>query len=249
MTTEPNGAVLYSGPSMIDGVPIVAIVTGLRRPSANRKTGDMLQTWIMRQDVAPHVAIKTGADVSVCGGCPLRGKALGDSNKGRVCYVVTHQGPRSVWVAWTKGRYPDALSLAHVADIGSGRFVRLGSYGDPCAVPFEVWNAFTRDSSGWTGYTRGWSRTGDRNAQALRSLCMASTSTDAQRRAAELAGWRTFHVRPAGAPVPEGMIDCPAVTDGTACEACRLCDGLSSRAGGIGSVSIGAHGNGAGALS
>jgi hypothetical protein len=48
-----NGLVLWRGASLLDGAPIVAIVTGLAAGSSNRKTGDMLQTWILREDMAP----------------------------------------------------------------------------------------------------------------------------------------------------------------------------------------------------
>ena len=51
-----NGVILYEGPSLLDGEPIVAILTGLRSSSCNRKTGAMLQTWIMRADVSPAEA-------------------------------------------------------------------------------------------------------------------------------------------------------------------------------------------------
>ena len=68
----PKGVVLYRGPSKLDGEPIVCIATGLKAPSKNPKTGTMVQTWILREDVAPHKAQKTGEDSSVCGDCPLR---------------------------------------------------------------------------------------------------------------------------------------------------------------------------------
>ena len=67
-----NGAVIYHGPSAIDGGPIVVIATGLTVGSANSKTGAMIQTHIMRADVDPLTALRTGADVSVCGGCMHR---------------------------------------------------------------------------------------------------------------------------------------------------------------------------------
>jgi hypothetical protein len=56
-THKPASSILYEGPSMIDGKPIVVIATV---GSANSKTGAMVQTWIMRQDVEPHHALKTG---------------------------------------------------------------------------------------------------------------------------------------------------------------------------------------------
>ena len=61
--------IIYQGPSLIDGKPIIAIAT---LNSRNGKTGEMIQTWIMRSDIEPHKAIKTGEDSSVCGDCPHR---------------------------------------------------------------------------------------------------------------------------------------------------------------------------------
>ena len=49
-----QGVVFYEGPSMLDGKPIVAIAT----PSTeNRKTGDMIQTWILRRNIDPVRAL------------------------------------------------------------------------------------------------------------------------------------------------------------------------------------------------
>jgi hypothetical protein len=42
--------VLYRGPSLLDGSPIVAIAT---IGSTNVKTGPMVQTWILRADMNP----------------------------------------------------------------------------------------------------------------------------------------------------------------------------------------------------
>ena len=46
-----NGMVIWQGPSLVDGKPIAVIVTGLNKPSQNSKTGDMLQSWIIRTDM------------------------------------------------------------------------------------------------------------------------------------------------------------------------------------------------------
>ena len=67
-----NGFILYEGPSTFDGEPIVVIITGYETPTSNRKTGDMLQSWIIKQGDYPSEAIKLGTDNSVCGTCPLR---------------------------------------------------------------------------------------------------------------------------------------------------------------------------------
>ena len=66
-----NG-IIYRGPSLLDGSPIVAIATYSAR---NRKTGAMVQTYIIRDDMDPVTASRTGADAAICGACPLRGKA------------------------------------------------------------------------------------------------------------------------------------------------------------------------------
>ena len=58
-----SGIVLWTGASPVDGSPLVCIAT---LGSRNRKTGAMAQTWIMRADVAPHVAVATGMDVACC---------------------------------------------------------------------------------------------------------------------------------------------------------------------------------------
>ena len=71
---QPNGYVIYDGPSAWDGKRIVVIVTGIRSKSANRKTGGMVQTYIIRPDVSPLAAVyESEADASICGDCPHRG--------------------------------------------------------------------------------------------------------------------------------------------------------------------------------
>jgi hypothetical protein len=43
-----RGVVLYEGPSELDGKPIVVVATF---NSVNDKTGNMVQTWIIRSDM------------------------------------------------------------------------------------------------------------------------------------------------------------------------------------------------------
>ncbi len=108
-----SGIILYRGPSMIDGAPIVCIATGIEgKASRNSKTGAMVQTWILREDIAPHKAIHTGADVSICGDCEHRGTLTANihgktRNVGRSCYVTVFQAPLVVWKAYHRGIYAD----------------------------------------------------------------------------------------------------------------------------------------------
>ena len=101
-----NGAVIYNGPSKLDGKPIVAILTGMKGNSSNPKTGGIAQLWILREDIHPAEALKTGEDSSICGGCVHRGQV--DENgetDGNTCYVRL-MGPISIWNAYHRGSYP-----------------------------------------------------------------------------------------------------------------------------------------------
>ena len=227
---KPNGFVIYRGPSAIDGAPIVAIATGFARGSDNRKTGKMVQTWIIREDLSPTEALKAGKDASVCGDCPLRG-VLG---KKRGCYVNLGQGPLSVFRAFKRGSYPELLALPEVLEAGRGRTIRVGSYGDPAAVPVAVWDAFLKASVGHTGYTHQWKS--PRLSDGLSRFLMASADSEHDKARAWALGWRTFRL--AEAP-GRGEIECPS-SRGISCEDCQLCGG----AGMARSITIPAHGVG-----
>ena len=140
-----NGIVFYRGPSAIDGVAIIGAASGVYKPSKNPKTGPMVQTWILLDGIKPQIATRTGADVSICGTCPHRGEIVtlpsgALSNRGRSCYVTPFQAPLNVWKQCRDGKYPD-VSLAETAAIFAGQKVRLGAYGDPAAIPFEIWES------------------------------------------------------------------------------------------------------------
>ena len=230
--SAPNGAVLWQGPSLIDGAPLVVIAVGLANRSSNRKTGAMVQTYILRADMEPTAAVATGADVSICGDCMHRGDGTG---KARTCYVNVGQGPLGVYRAFKRGIYPAAEDIAA---IGSGRNVRLGTYGDPAAVPAEVWQALISRATGHTGYTHRW-----RHAPQLKSLCMASCDNAQDALLARLHGWRVFRVAlPSHAPRLPGEAICPASAEAgrkLKCEQCLACSGADGRRG---SVVIQAHG-------
>jgi hypothetical protein len=70
-----KSGIIYKGPSRIDGAPIVVLATYSNR---NSKTGAVVQTYILREDINPLEASKTGADASICGTCPLRGTPTTD---------------------------------------------------------------------------------------------------------------------------------------------------------------------------
>jgi hypothetical protein len=231
---KPNTVVVYRGPSQIDGQPIVALLSGLQQKSANRKTGNTLQTWILREDQHPQEALNSGNDKSICGGCKFR-KVL---NGG--CYVRVSQAPAAIWRAYKRGGTPE-INLTQLAQLTTGRVVRLGSYGDPTAVPIEVWEAALSTASGHLGYTHQWRV---KRFQKYKTMLMASVDMPHEKVEAANLGWGTFHVRPKGdaSKDPDEMV-CPASAEmghAVDCTQCLACDGKSQS-----HVTIQAHGAGA----
>lgn len=231
-----NGVVLYSGLSQLDyETPIVCIMTGTRRPSRNPKTGPMLQTWILRQDTSPHVAAHSGLDTAVCGDCPLTKLVSADGVRlrPRRCYVDTSNAPTQIWKSWDSGGYPNSDEI-DIAEIVSGRSIRVGAYGDPLAVPYVVWRDILKYSSGWTGYTHSWR---ERRFWRFRRFIMASCETRRDHDEATARGWRTFSTQES--EFGADQLECPNSTHGITCDECRLCSGSSS---GAKSIYIAPHG-------
>ena len=225
--------ILYKGPSLIDGSPIVVVAT----QSKNRKTGSMLQTWIIRSDMDPLEASRTGQDASICGSCIHRGKPTNKA-KGmaaeRSCYVGLMHAPLSVYKKYKRGGYEHV----NPATAGRGLKVRLGSYGDPAAVPQDVWTSLLSESIGHTGYTH------NAKSEGIYDTCMASADTITQAKRHWAKGIRTFRVGlPTELPI-KGEILCPASEQAgkkTTCDSCGLCAGSKVKAP---SIFIPAHGNG-----
>lgn len=246
-TKRPQGLILHEGPSLIDGKPIVVIATGFQRRSANPKTGNMVQTWILRSDINPFAAIQNGQDSSVCGDCPLRGiieRSQGKHsrvNRRRACYVSVHQAPLAVFQAYQRGRYERFEKNEHL-QLFRDRMLRIGSYGDPCAVPYSIWSTTAKVASGRTGYTHQW-RIG--RFWRFRRLVMASVESLPQAEEAQARGWRTFRTATLGEQPALGEFSCPASAeqgDRLTCEQCGACNGANGnqrRA----SVVIQAHGS------
>lgn len=229
----PNGYILFEGPSAIDGQPIVVIATGFADSSDNPKTGDMIQTWILRADIAPHHAVKSGDDASVCGDCEhrpaRRAEIVANGGEFVPCYVKAFRAPLSVYGAYTRGRYPKA-TLADIMRLGNNRMVRIGSYGDPFAAPIRIWKALTVNALGWTGYTHQWRKAGTDWAR----LVMASADSLADMVEAHKRGFRTFRVTSKPFENVKGLETvCPASKEkgaATNCAACRACMGTSAKA-------------------
>lgn len=224
--------VIYEGPSMIDGEQIVAIATGIESPSRNRKTGPVVQVWIMRQDISPVDAVKTGEDVSVCGNCIHR------HFKDGACYVIPGHAPQATWNAYRAGRYARATP-GEVAVILARRVVRLGAYGDPGALPGNVIEPIAETAAEVLAYSHHWRARPD-----LAAVAMASVDSIAERLEAKAAGWRTFRVTEGDKGSGESI--CPAAEESKTrrpitCKECRACNGNAR--GVSGDIVIKVHGS------
>jgi len=203
--------------------------------------------------------------------------------KSRTCYVRLSPAegadetmpPSEVWRAWKAGKfYGGPQIVSGMRDPNTDECiweqvlegntywqyrgplpVRIGSYGDPAAVPTRVWAALVRYAKHWTGYTH-FCRTCDPD---LKRYCMASVDTPEERAEAQALGWRTFMVVPENrkevmwngtaraetVDMTVGGTDilCPATDPhpkrNATCSTCLLCRGTSAPAPSIWEISHG----------
>lgn len=228
---KSNGAILYEGPSLLNGKPIVAIAIGFAKSSTNAKTSSMIQTYILSATDNPIDAVRKGTDASICGGCIHRRNPLTGL---RTCYVRIDTGPHNVYKAWKRGNYSKLATFESFL----GRPVRFGTYGDPAAIPVAIWQNIAAYASMTTGYTHQWR---SKKFVQLASFCQASVETANEVALANAKGFGTFRVLPVLEPVPSDAIHCPASAERghlTTCKECGICDGYSQK-----NVAILAHGS------
>lgn len=191
---------IWQGPSAFDGQPIRLLASD---NSKNLKTGNLVQTYILHAEVSPWEAWKTGQDKAICGACPLKGSA---------CYVSLFRGVTAV------SRNPKSPPKRFFKNRG----VRLGTYGDPAMVPYEVWESILAQADFHTGYTHQWRWCDPR----FREILMASVDSPQDRRLAKSQGWRTFRTLLPGEDREGHERPCPANTAANlTCAICKGCDG------------------------
>lgn len=229
---NPASLELWRGASLFTGEPIVVIAARMKDAqdsSLNNKTGDMVQIYILPQS-DPRASIETGADRAVCGTCTHRPRS-DDPEAHADCYVNLSWAPRNLWRWWVDGRTP--LAPPRILE---GAAVRFGAWGDPAAVPLEVWEPIVRGSITHTGYTQRWPEL----EVAEWGWLMASVTTKAQLRDAQIAGWRTFRTLYGSDTAMEGEHECLATSKGVTCLGCGGCGGDHQPA--RASYTVAAHG-------
>jgi hypothetical protein len=128
---------------VIEYLSFYFVITGFKAKSVNRKTGEMIQTYLLDKETLTTEPKVFGAK---CAGCPMVSK----------CYVSNDK--MSVRRTVKKLLNGEACSykfstLDEVLPLLRGERVRLGTYGDPSALPLHDLQKICKTSDGWTGYT------------------------------------------------------------------------------------------------
>jgi len=213
---------------------VVVLASGFTKPSANAKTGPMIQIWILNKAENPMESVLSGSDSNNCLNCFFRPALFHDAlQQGLIpqgskrCYVNKSKAPRSLWVKFTKGGYTALPSI----ELFRHKSVRFGAYGEPVLIPLEIVASIVDVAKMHTGYTHDW-----RNPlrSGYKRFFMASTMESDYAEAKRL-GWRAFSV----ATQSNGADSlCPASHEFRAahpgrkpiqCIDCGLCSGLSRK--------------------
>jgi hypothetical protein len=206
--------VIYQGKSRIDGKPIVAYLTNVFTKSRNTKIGDMVQLFILCQDMSPLSASVTGDDKSVCGNCPQR-HFLGGG-----CYVNVAKGVNQSWKSWKNGNYVLYNPIEH-DKLLANRMIRLGAYGEPTAIPIRIIKYLAKLTK-CVGYTHRWHLAKN---QPLKGILMASVDNIEQFLSAQKSGWGTFRAKTGQCELMPGERTCNNESKGLTCDKCMLCGG------------------------
>ena len=224
-----NGLNLFKGKRLINNKKIVVIVTGLNAKTMNEKTGNMLQTWILHDDMEPHKAFKIKEyGETVCGNCPHAGY---NNNS---CYVKWFQAPLNVYRAYKNNKYN---YFNGDYEIFRNKSIRFGSCGDPSLIPLYMVKKMIDVCKNHTGYTHQWS-----NYFGIRfkGLFQASVDSFDEYLKASSLGFKCFYVKHESIEDPKNFIHCMASIEKgkkTNCNTCNLCDGSKA------DIVINAHGN------
>jgi len=212
---------------------IVVIAT---RDSDNRKTGKMIQLWVINRNIHPVESIRSGTDAMLqCRGCAFA--------SGKGCYVGSLP-LMAIWRKYSKGEY-DKLEPGTQAwaDYWVDVKVRFGAYGNPSLIPLDIVSDIVERCESHTGYFHDWHLMPACDAVAYGRYFMASCEpcNVAQ---AQAMGLRTFTVYPVDAQQGDGL-ECLADSKGLTCAECGLCDGTArsdARVKSLPSVFIRVHG-------
>ena len=209
-------------------------VVNVQHGSANTKTGNGVQIWIL-----PFAWVTNGKDEMVddrasCMDC------IHSKLKNGSCYVrkgFAEYGLKSkvnsLHNMHLKGNidYKDVMELVSIEGPKlKGKFVRFGAYGEPVLLGPEVTKGIAELAANFTGYTHQWHIS---HFHWAKDYFMASVESEALMERAHSLGFRTFRVRTKSDTINKSEIICPASKEAgrkVTCNNCVLCKGASSKA-------------------
>jgi len=215
-----NSAVIWEGKSPYDGAEIMVLAVCIKDPSKNRKTGWMIQIYILVKSVSPVEAVRLGLDASVCGNCSMRW------NNGGGCYVLP------IWITptWKKGLEAPRITPTELAKLANkyNTPIRQGAWGDPAFVPMDVWEELENAVSNKKGssYTHQWEWVSPEYAK----FSMASVENLKQKADAQAKGYRTYRIVDDESEIVEDERLCLNSSRGIQCRECGECGGNRSKA-------------------
>lgn len=210
---------------------VYAALYCISKPSANAKTGDMLQLAIMPLELSPTQAQKQKQQHN-CGtgaaACPITS----------ICYVNTV----SLVDVWKKTAGEPVQEIPQQV-----KPLRLGSWGDPGLLPLELLEQLTSSNPyGHTGYTHLWPHIDAKYSKYLMASVdqptaqAQSLSIEQLTSKAHNLGYRTYRIKLPGQQLNQGEIECLASSQNKQCRECKQCNGTRGRF--TRSIAIDVHG-------
>lgn len=186
--------------------------------SSNRKTGDMIQTYLLDKSRLKSEKSVFGAK---CQDCSMVKECYVSRDKLSVrrSLVLTLEGQRAT--------YQKRL-LGGVLPLLKGRLIRLGTYGDPSAIPLRDLARICSSAKGHTGYTHFWREIDEGYSAYLMSSC----ETLADELLSNALGYRAFRVLLDAHEVHETSkksVQCLNASVGLTCAECLLCSGSQGK--------------------
>jgi hypothetical protein len=130
--------------------------------------------------------------------------------------------PNSIYKAYKNGRYPNFNIELHGQYLAN-RKIRLGAYGDPSAIPFDINKTLTELAVSHTGYTHQIAH--KKFDKRYIDICQISADTPKQALKYQSMGAKTFRVALPNDSLYDNEIECLADSKGLNCIDCGLCDG------------------------
>jgi len=199
---------------VVDMLTFYVVFVGFKKPSANAKTGPMIQTYFLDK-TRLHERSVFG---SKCHQCTI----VNDCYVSRDKLAVRNAMTKLLDGANTSYRF---VTFEHALERLKGCDLRLGTYGDPSVLTLDQLQAIAGQAYMFTAYTHFWREIDTEYSKYF----MASVESYVDRMFANKLGYRTFRVirkdHNHSAYELVDSIECLYTQRGIQCIKCKLCNG------------------------